>query len=89
MLVISSRNCIEAVLCQANYSLSQELPFFDEDSLTMHASDFAIIEYGKSSGGQFLVFGVTPVDGSDCSLSYRQWTLGGAATFNAPPPLLL
>ena len=66
-------------------SLSQELPFFDEDSLAMHASDFAIIEYGKSSGGHFLEFGVTPVDGSDCSLSYRQWTLGGAATFNAPP----
>jgi len=66
-------------------SLSQELPFLDEDNLTMHASDFAKIEYGKSSGGQFLVFGVTPVDGSDCSISYRQWTLGGAAALNASP----
>ncbi len=66
-------------------SLSQELPLFDEGNLTMHASDFAKIEYGKSSGGQFLVFNVTPVDGSDCSISYRQWTLGGAATLNANP----
>jgi len=60
----------------SDLSLSQELPVIGESGLIMHASDFALIEYGKSSGGQFLEFEVTPVDGSDCSLSYRQWTLG-------------
>ena len=59
-------------------SLSLHPPIEAEETHVMQTPEFAEIEIGKSKGGQFLSFTVTPVDGTECSISYRQWTLGGA-----------
>lgn len=59
-------------------SLSQHPPTTMEEPHVMHPPEFADIEVGKSKGGQFLSFSVLPQDGTECSISYRQWTLGGA-----------
>jgi len=59
-------------------SLTQQLPIAEEESHIMQTPEFAEVETGKSKGGQFLSFSVTPFDGTECSISYRQWTLGGA-----------
>ena len=59
-------------------SLSQQPPITAEETQNMQTPNFTEIEIGKSKGGQFLMFSVTPVDGTKCSISYRQWTLGGA-----------
>ncbi len=59
-------------------SLSQQPPITIEESHMMQTPEFASIEIGKSKGGQFLSFTVLPQDGTECSISYRQWTLGGA-----------
>lgn len=59
-------------------SLSQIPPAVAEETQNMQTPGFTEIEIGKSKGGEFLMFSVTPVDGTRCSISYRQWTLGGA-----------
>ncbi|MBV1920097.1 MAG: CocE/NonD family hydrolase, partial [Pseudomonadales bacterium] len=59
-------------------SLSQQSPIDAEETHVMQTPSFTEIEIGKSKGGQFLMFSVIPVDGTKCSISYRQWTLGGA-----------
>ena len=58
--------------------LSQQAPFMDEPVRDMAAAPFADYDYGKSDDGGFLKLDITPNDGSDCSLSYVQWTLGVA-----------
>lgn len=50
----------------------------DEPVRDMAAAPFADYDYGKSDDGGFLKLDITPNDGSDCSLSYVQWTLGVA-----------
>ena len=37
---------------------------------------FAELEAGKNSQGNLLIFTIKMNDGTDCSPSYRQWTLG-------------
>lgn len=50
---------------------------------TMEAAAFADISYGKADDGRRLAIDVTLNDGSACSVSHAQWTLGFAAIF--PP----
>lgn len=57
-----------------NGSLSQQQPNVDEAYRTMHAAEFASYHYGKQDG--FLILDVIPNDGTECSPSYVQWTLG-------------
>lgn len=57
-------------------SLSQTAPEAIEPSRDMTLPPFAGLEPGKNSQGNLLVFNVTMNDGTDCSPSYRQWTLG-------------
>lgn len=57
-------------------SLNQTAPETVEPSRDMTLPPFAELEAGKNSQGNLLVFNVTMNDGTDCSPSYRQWTLG-------------
>ncbi len=65
-------------------SLTQEMPLVEEEVNTMNVAPFPTIEYGKSEDGSLLLFHVEPNDGTKCSISYHQWTLGiaGATSFN-------
>lgn len=65
-------------------SLTQDAPIEEEPVNTMEVAPFATIEYGKSEDGSLLIFNVEPNDGTKCSASYHQWTLGiaGVASFN-------
>lgn len=65
-------------------SLTQDAPVEDEPVNTMDVAPFPTIEYGKSEDGSLLIFNVEPNDGTKCSASYHQWTLGiaGVASFN-------
>ncbi|MFZ5600963.1 MAG: CocE/NonD family hydrolase, partial [Pseudomonadota bacterium] len=65
-------------------SLTQDAPVEEEPVNTMEVAPFATIEYGKSEDGSLLIFNVEPNDGTKCSASYHQWTLGiaGVASFN-------
>jgi len=68
---------------RGDMSLSAVPPIADETSHTIQASDSAEIKIGKSLGGEFLKFEVNPVDGTKCSISYRQWTLCIAGALSA------
>ena len=65
-------------------SLTQDAPVEEEPVNTMDVAPFATVEYGKSEDGSLLIFNVKPNDGTKCSISYHQWTLGiaGAVSFN-------
>ena len=65
--------------------LSQQMPFMEEQTRTMEAAPFADYDYGKSDDGGFLKLDITPNDGSECSLSYVQWTLGVAGLTSIKP----
>lgn len=64
-------------------SLTQEYPLTDETDQWMGTPEPAIVEFGKDQNNG-LVFDVIPQDGSDCSVSFRQWTLGGTGIAFAP-----
>lgn len=61
-----------------DYSLTRVAPDQQEPTNSMAAAEPADIVVGTSDDGRYLEFEVTPKDGSECSISYRQWTLGGA-----------
>lgn len=65
--------------------LTQQAPFQEEVERTMAAAPFAEYAYGKSKDGGFLRLEIQPSDGSDCSLSYVQWTLGVAGITQIRP----
>jgi predicted acyl esterase len=71
-----------------DFSVDMQAPSGDED---MHYVDAALppgIFYGKSENGKRLQAEVVVTDGSRCSVSYRQWTLGFAGlllTDGIPP----
>lgn len=75
---------VERWYLHGNKTLSKEAPVTEEQTNSMAAADHADITYGKSDGGQFLIFEVVPTDGTDCSLSYKQWTLGSSGSFFPP-----
>lgn len=59
--------------------LSKWAPFFTEKSHKMEAAKFADVNVGRSEQLPDLFYAVvTPNDGTDCSPSYSQWTLGFA-----------
>jgi putative CocE/NonD family hydrolase len=43
------------------------------------------LSWGKSADGKYLEAELVLHDGTDCSISYRQWTLGIAGVFNNKP----
>lgn len=57
-------------------TLSKTLPESNETAHDMATPEFATIEPGKNDKGNVLIFNVKMNDGTDCSPSYRQWTLG-------------
>lgn len=65
-------------------SLSFDPPMEEEQHHSMEASEFAEYTYGKNPGGGLLQLNITPMDGTKCSPSYVQWTLGGAGIASAP-----
>lgn len=58
--------------------LSPAMPVSEEPARSIPAAEFADYHYGKSDDGGFLKLEITPKDGSECSSSYVQWTLGVA-----------
>jgi len=65
-------------------SLDQTMPESEETTHSMNAAPHADITYGKNPSGGLLEFNVKLNDGTECSPSYLQWTLGGAGIVQAP-----
>lgn len=61
---------------RGNMSLSTQAPAFGEAKHTVAEPKAAVVSYTKSSDGTTVKASVTLNDGSDCSTSYVQWTLG-------------
>ncbi|TAL17029.1 MAG: CocE/NonD family hydrolase [Aquabacterium sp.] len=61
---------------RGDLSLSTSAPSRNETSRTVSEPKPAVITYGKSDSGKTVSADVTINDGSDCSSSYVQWTLG-------------
>lgn len=61
---------------RGNMSLSTQKPWLPEPSHTIAEPTGAVVSYTKSSSGETVKAKVTLNDGSDCSSSYVQWTLG-------------
>jgi len=61
---------------RGNMSLSTQKPLLPEPSHTIAEPAGAVVSYTKSSSGETVKAKVTLNDGSDCSSSYVQWTLG-------------
>lgn len=59
-------------------ALTRTAPTGTETTHTMTNPEHPGIVAGKSASGGFLVFEVTLNDGTECSPSYEQWTLGAA-----------
>lgn len=57
-------------------SLSRTAPTSAENTLDMEPPTFGAIEYGKDRNEALLVVNLTFEDGTDCSPSFHQWTLG-------------
>lgn len=66
-------------------SLDRSAPLDEEATHSTLMGEFAEGTYGKSANGKKLEFEVTLHDGTRCSVSYRQWTLGMAALFDNNP----
>lgn len=56
--------------------LTRTPPNEEEDTHTMTNPEHPQVDAGKSENGGFLKFDVTLNDGTECSPSYDQWTLG-------------
>ncbi len=65
-------------------SLSLQPPAAGEATHTVAEPSTYDVSAGKSDNGMFLLFNVTAHDGSDCSISYVQWTLGFAGLLPQP-----
>lgn len=64
---------------RADKSLSLSKPgLFEKSAGTVSEPTPAVVEYAKSDSGKSVTAKVTINDGSDCSSSYEQWTLGMA-----------
>lgn len=66
-------------------TLDQNAPIEDEPTQSMLMGEFAEGAASKSENGKKLEFEVTLHDGTRCSVSYRQWTLGMASLFDNNP----
>jgi len=61
-------------------TLSDQLPTSGETTHTMAEPDAPSLSVSTASNGTILALKDTPVDGSECSISYQQWTLGLSVT---------
>jgi len=66
-------------------TLSQLAPTQEETRHAMATPEFEVISAAKSKSGKLLDILVEPKDGTRCSISYRQWTLGIASATNPAP----
>ena len=66
-------------------TLTQRAPSEEEVSHAMTVPEFEDVSLTKSKGGQLLNFSFNPKDGTRCSISSRQWTLGVISTTNPAP----
>jgi len=57
-------------------TVDTQAPEVEEDMHYVDAAPQPGITYGKSSDGETLAFDLTLNDGTRCSVSYRQWSLG-------------
>jgi putative CocE/NonD family hydrolase len=64
-----------------NGSLTTSLPSIFEAKKTVSEPDAAVVTYGKNSSGKAVTAKVAINDGSDCSSSYVQWSLGIGGIF--------
>lgn len=65
-------------------TLTRDAPVEEEATRSIDAAEATEVAYGKSDDGNFLNFTLTLNDGTKCSPSYVQWTLGGAGLAKAP-----
>lgn len=56
--------------------LTRKAPATAEETNSMYAAPFAEYSYGSSNGGTLLEFSIQVQDGSNCSISKPQWSLG-------------
>ncbi|MBI3382638.1 MAG: CocE/NonD family hydrolase [Aquabacterium sp.] len=66
---------------RGNMSLNAQKPTVAEPSHTISEPDAPVVTYGVSSSGSTVTAKVTINDGSDCSISYVQWSLGISGLF--------
>lgn len=66
-------------------TLSRFAPETAGPTHSMTTPPFAELDYRKNSNGSLLIFNVKINDGTDCSIGYRQWTLGGGAFIKGDP----
>lgn len=59
-----------------NMGLSKEKPTDENEGNEMTAAEPAVIEIRRTENNKYLYFDVEPQDGTKCSISYVQWTLG-------------
>jgi len=59
-------------------SLRRQQPEFEEPGQTLALPRFSDYHYGKTAGGNLFFLNIFLTDGSRCSPSYEQWTLGSA-----------
>ena len=64
--------------------MSRTPPAEEKPARSMFATEFPDYDYGKSKGGGLLRFVIEINDGSDCSPSLVQWTLGFEGILRAP-----
>ena len=64
--------------------MTRQPPETPHTARSMQATEFSDYKYGKSEDGGFLHFDITINDGSECSPSFVQWTLGIQGIFRAP-----
>jgi putative CocE/NonD family hydrolase len=66
-------------------TLDRSAPVQDEPTQSAIMGEFAEGTAGKSRDGKRLEFDITLHDGTRCSVSYRQWTLGMGSLFDNNP----
>lgn len=66
----------ESWYLHGNMSLSKEAPKDEHEGNEMFAAEPAKINIGRTENKKYLHFDVEPQDGTRCSRSYVQWTLG-------------
>jgi len=69
---------------RGDMSLSAQKPAVAEASRTITEPKGAVVSHAKGSDGKTVKASVTLHDGSDCSSSYVQWTLGTAGLLPKP-----
>lgn len=75
---------VERWYLRGDMTLDTNPPSEVETTHSVLAPDAAELSWGKSDDGRFVLVDLQLHDGSDCSISFRQWTLGFSNLANKP-----